>query len=180
MSSLKMLCPLAIFCWLVFSRSKGNSPEFGSDTPDIKSPPVNCPAKLFMLAIGSRLTCVSSTLNGGISAGAVTITLVSSSGFSASGNGDIDGDSFAWTGNAANQLTGCSGISADHVTGTAVNEGEEAHVLREICADLAAALYFEDESLFQTTGTPGGLRGTAMMERGTENLRRLAHLGSVD
>ena len=123
---------------------------------------------------------VSSTLNGGISAGAVTITLVSSSGFSASGNGDIDGDSFAWTGNAANQLTGCSGISADHVTGTAVNEGEEAHVLREICADLAAGLYFEDESLFQTTGTPGGLRGTAMMERGTENLRRLAHLGSVD
>jgi len=122
----------------------------------------------------------SSTLNGGISAGATTVTLASASSFGTAGNGDIDGDSFAWTGKSSNDLTGCTGISADHLTGTAVNEGEEAHVLREICADLAASLYFEDEALFQTTGTPGGIRGTAMNERGTENLRRLAHLGSVD
>jgi hypothetical protein len=36
----------------------------GIDTPANKSPPVTCPAKLFILAIESRLTCVSSTLNG--------------------------------------------------------------------------------------------------------------------
>jgi hypothetical protein len=73
-----------------------------------------------------------------------------------------------------------SGISFDHADGVAVQEGEFAHVLREICADLAASYYLEDESLFQTTGPEGSLRGTALRERGEMNLKRLAHLGSVD
>jgi hypothetical protein len=109
------------------------------------------------------------TLNGSITAGATTITLTSGTGFSSAGNGNVDGD-----------LTGVSGISFDHADGVAVQEGEFAHVLREICADLAASYYLEDESLFQTTGPEGSLRGTALRERGEMNLKRLAHLGSVD
>ena len=96
------------------------------------------------------------------------------------GNGNIDGDSFKWTGKSTHTLTGVSGLSADHASGVAVQEGEFAHVLREICADLAASYYLEDESLFQTTGPEGGLRGIALRERGEKNLTRLAHLGSVD
>ena len=120
------------------------------------------------------------TLNGSITAGATTITLTSGTGFSSAGNGNIDGDSFSWTGKSTNDLTGGSGISFDHADGVAVQEGEFAHVLREICADLAASYYLEDESLFQTTGPEGSLRGTALRERGEMNLKRLAHLGSVD
>jgi hypothetical protein len=120
------------------------------------------------------------TLNGSITAGATTITLTSGTGFSSAGNGNVDGDSFSWTGKSTNDLTGVSGISFDHADGVAVQEGEFAHVLREICADLAASYYLEDESLFQTTGPEGSLRGTALRERGEMNLKRLAHLGSVD
>lgn len=121
-----------------------------------------------------------STLNGAISAGATTITLNDASSFSTSGNGNIDGDSFKWTGKSSNDLTGCTGISFDHHNNTKVQEGEMAHILREICADLAAAYYFEDESMFQTTTTDGSLRSSALRERGEKNLKRLAHLGSVD
>jgi hypothetical protein len=53
-----------------------------------------------------------------------------------------------------------------------------AHVLKEICADLAAAYYMEDEGTFFTGGE--SMRGGMLRERGTMNLRRLAHLGSVD
>ena len=120
------------------------------------------------------------TLNGSVSAGATSITLTSASSFSTAGNGNIDGDSFAWTGKSSNDLTGCTGISFDHATGVTVQEGEMAHVLREICADIAAAFYFEDESMFQTTTTEGSLRSSALRERGEKNLKRLAHLGSVD
>ena len=55
-----------------------------------------------------------------------------------------------------------------------------AHVLREICADLAAAYYMEDESIFQTTGPDNSMRGSSLRERAETNLVRLAHLGSVD
>jgi len=122
----------------------------------------------------------STTLNGAISAGATTITLTSGTGFSSAGNGNVDGDSFKWSGKSTNDLTGVTGISFDHASGVTVEEGEEAHVLREICADLSAAYYYEDESTFQTTGGEGGMRGTTLRERGTNNLVRLAHLGSVD
>jgi len=120
------------------------------------------------------------TLNGAVAAGATTITLTSATAFATSGNGNIDGDSFAWTGKSGSDLTGCTGITADHASGVAVQEGEFAHVLREICADLSASYYLEDESAFQTTGPQGSMRGNVLMERGWENLRRLAHLGTVD
>ena len=120
------------------------------------------------------------TLDGAVSAGANTITLTSATGFSSAGNGNVDGDSFSWTGVSTNDLTGVSGISFDHADDVAVQEGEMAHVLREICADLAASYYLEDESTFQTTGPEGSMRGTVLRERGEMNLKRLAHLGSVD
>ena len=119
------------------------------------------------------------TSNGAVTAGATTIILTSASAFSTTGNGNIDGDSFSWTGkdgNNANKLTGVSGISADHATGVTIQSGEFAHVLREICGDIAAAYYMEDEGTFQENS----LRGGVLRDRGTFNLTRLAHLGSVD
>ena len=59
----------------------------------------------------------TTTLNGSVAAGATSITLTSSSSFSATGNGNIDGDTFSWTGNNTNVLSGVLGISADHATG---------------------------------------------------------------
>ena len=118
------------------------------------------------------------TLDGATAAGATTVNLTSGSAFATSGNGNIDGDSFAWTGKSTNQLTGVTGLSADHADDVPVQAGEFAHVLREICADLAAAYYYEDEATFQpNTETE---KGDNLRERGTVNLRRLAHLGSVD
>jgi hypothetical protein len=83
-------------------------------------------------------------------------------------------------GQSSNDLTGCTGISFDHATGVTVQEGEFAHVLREICADIAAGYYLEDEAVFQTADTKGSIRGNNLRERGFDNLKRLAHLGSVD
>ena len=118
------------------------------------------------------------TLAGAVAAGATTITLTSGTGFSNAGNGNIDGDSFAWTGKSTNDLTGVTGISADHLDNVPVQQGEMAHVLREVCGDLAAAYYMEDEGTFFSGGD--SIRGNMLRERGTMNLRRLAHLGSVD
>tara|TARA_B100000900_G_scaffold278763_1_gene238385 strand:- start:4662 stop:5069 length:408 start_codon:yes stop_codon:yes gene_type:complete len=119
-----------------------------------------------------------STTTGTLSAGGTSIALADSSAFSTIGNGNVDGDSFVWTGNSANTLTGVTGLSHDHASGVTVQEGEMAHVLREICADLSAAYYMEDEGTFQNTG--GSERGSTLRERGEFNLKRLAHLGSVD
>lgn len=120
------------------------------------------------------------TLNGAISAGATTVTLTDASSFTTAGNGNIDGDSFKWTGKSSNDLTGVTGVSFNHASGVTVQEGEFAHVLREICADIAAAYYFEDEAVFQTASKDGTIRGNNLRERGFQNLQRLAHLGSVD
>lgn len=120
------------------------------------------------------------TLSGTVAAGATSVTLSSGTAFSSSGNGNIDGDSFAWSGKTSNTLTGVTGVSFDHASGVTVQEGEFAHVLREICGDMAAAYYLEDESMFQTTTTDGSLRSSALRGRGEKNLMRLAHLGSVD
>jgi len=120
------------------------------------------------------------TLNGAVVAGATTVVLTSGTDFATSGNGNIDGDSFAWTNKSTHTLTGVTGISFDHADGVTVQEGEFAHVLREICGDMAAAYYLEDESMFQTTTTDGSLRSSALRSRGEKNLMRLAHLGSVD
>jgi len=122
------------------------------------------------------------TLDGAITAGATTMNLTSASSFGSSGNGNIDGDSFAWTGKSTNQLTGVIGISADHADDIKVQSGEMAHVLREVCGDLSAAYYLEDESVFQSgmDFEKGGMRSNVLRQRGLDNLRRLAHLGSVD
>lgn len=127
--------------------------------------------------VPSRETA-ETTLDGAVEAGATTITLTSGTGFSNAGNGNIDGDSFAWTGKSTNDLTGVTGISADHLDNVPVQQGEMAHVLREVCGDLAAAYYMEDEGTFFSGGD--SIRGNMLRERGTMNLRRLAHLGSVD
>ena len=113
-----------------------------------------------------------STTTSTLSAGATSIPVADSSGFSTTGNGNVDGDSFVWTGNSANTLTGVTGLSHDLASGVTVQEGEMAHVLREICADLAAAYYMEDEGTFQNTG--GSERGSTLRERGEFNLKRLA------
>ena len=123
----------------------------------------------------SRATA-ETTLDGAVSAGATTITLTSGTAFSNAGNGNIDGDSFVWTGKSTNQLTGVTGVSADHLDNVPVQEGEMAHVLREVCADLAAAFYMEDEG--GTIMSEKG--GTVLRDRGTLNLKRLAHLGTVN
>ena len=121
----------------------------------------------------------STTLNGAIVAGATTITLTSGASFSSAGNGDVNGDSFAWTGKSTNDLTGVTGLSFDHGSGDTVTEGEMAHVLREVCADIAAAYYLEDEAVFHTSGSDP-IRSNVPRERGELNLKRIAHLGSVD
>tara|TARA_Y100000004_G_C8862508_1_gene389684 strand:+ start:185 stop:706 length:522 start_codon:yes stop_codon:yes gene_type:complete len=115
------------------------------------------------------------TLDGAVAAGATTVNLTSGTGFSNAGSGNIDGDSFSWTGKSTNQLTGVTGLSADHLDNVVVQQGEFAHILREVCADLAAAFYMEDEG-----GTIMSEAGGALLrERGTGNLKRIAHLGVV-
>ena len=121
-----------------------------------------------------------STLDGAHAAGATTVDVASGTAFASAGNGNVDGDSFAWTGKSTNQLTGVTGLTADHAAGVTVQQGEFAHILREVCADLAAGYYLEDEAAFQDGGMDGGIRGNMLRERGTVNLRRLAHLGTVD
>jgi hypothetical protein len=118
------------------------------------------------------------TANGSVAANDTSIVLVSGTAFASAGKGNIDGDSFTWTGKTSNTLTGVTGISFDHATGVTVQQGEFAHVLREICADLAAGQYLEDEGTHQT-GADGGLRGQAFRERGHHCLQRLAHLGKA-
>lgn len=119
----------------------------------------------------------SNTLNGSVAAGATSITLTSSSSFSAAGNGNIDGDSFSWTANALNVLSGVTGISADHATGATVEEGEMAEALRQICADYAAGLYLQDDAALASQEP---LRSPMLIERANELLFRYAKLGSVD
>ena len=119
-----------------------------------------------------------STLNGAIVVNATSITLTDASSFSVSGNGSINGDSFSWTGKSSNDLTGCTGITFAHNNNDKVYEGALTHVVREICADLAAASYLEDEGTMQTSND-GGLRGQALRKRATNALVRLAHMGEA-
>jgi hypothetical protein len=119
----------------------------------------------------------SSTLSSGSDPAATSITLASGAAFSDSGNGSIDGDSFAWTGKSVNTLTGVTGLTASHSSGATVLEGEFAHVLREVCADVAAGLYFQDEAVFSSESE---MRSPMFLNRGNELLFRYARLGSVD
>jgi len=118
----------------------------------------------------------SNTLNGAITAGATTLTLTSGTAFSTSGSGNVDGDSFTWSGKSTHQLTGVTGLSFVHASGVTVEEGEFAHVVREICGDIASGLYLEDEATHQKSDD---MRGYNLRERGYIELQRLAHLGSV-
>tara|TARA_R110000737_G_scaffold340083_1_gene362604 strand:- start:726 stop:1256 length:531 start_codon:yes stop_codon:yes gene_type:complete len=122
---------------------------------------------------------VSSTLNGAVATGAVTITLLSTAGFSTAGTGNIDGDVFKWTGVASPTLTGVTGIAYPHSTGVTVEEGEFAAVIREVCADLASSIYLEDDAAFHQGGADP-VRSNILRMRGTGELKRLAHLGTVD
>jgi len=124
----------------------------------------------------SNPVVLETTTNGAVSVGDTTITLTSASAFASAGSGNIDGDTISWTAKSNNDLTGVTGISIAHASGVTVQQGEFAHVLREICGDIAAAYYMEDESTFHTGGDT--LRGNVLRERGTNNLVRLAHLGS--
>ena len=56
----------------------------------------------------------STTLNGAVSAGDTTITLTSATGFTTAGTGNIDGDTFKWTGKSTNDLTGVVGVDFAH------------------------------------------------------------------
>lgn len=116
------------------------------------------------------------TLDGAVAVGATSITLNDASSFSTSGSGNIAGDSFSWTGKSSNDLTGCTGISFNHTDNSKVQEGVYAHVVKEICADMAAGLYLEDEATLQNSGN---LRGSSLLDRGKHCLVRLAHLGQV-
>ena len=119
----------------------------------------------------------TTTLNGSVAAGATTITLTSASSFSTAGNGNIDGDTFSWSGKSSNDLTGVLGVSADHATGATVEEGEMAEALRQICADYAAGIYLQDDAALASTDP---LRSPMLMDRANELLFRYAKLGSVD
>ena len=117
------------------------------------------------------------TLNGAVTAGANSIVLTSGTDFSTAGNGNVDGDSFAWTGKSTHTLTGVTGLSFDHATGKTVQEGELSHVLKEVCADLAASYYMEDETAFQDRDSP---RVANLKRRAEQSLHRAARLGTVD
>lgn len=56
--------------------------------------------------------------------------------------------------------------------------GVMAGVLKEICADLAASIYLEDESMFNTSGSDP-VRSNVLRMRANAELVRLAHLGTV-
>lgn len=51
-------------------------------------------------------------------------------------------------------------------------------VLKEICADLAASIYLEDDAMFHTSGGDP-VRSNVLRMRATAELKRLAHLGTV-
>ena len=121
----------------------------------------------------------STTANGAISTGDTTITLTSATSFSTAGTGNVDGDTFKWTGKSGSDLTGVTGIDYAHATGVTIQEGEFAHVMREICADMGAAFYLEDDAAFHANGSDS-VRSNVLRVRAMGNLIRLAHLGTVD
>jgi len=76
-----------------------------------------------------------------------------------------------------NRLTGVTGLSFDHASGVTVQEGEIAHIIREVCADLAAGYIYEDQAVF---GDGKDLRANTFRKRGTESLNRIAHHGGIN
>jgi hypothetical protein len=115
------------------------------------------------------------TLSAGVSAGATTISLTDASSFSTSGKGNVDGDSFSWSGKSSNDLTGVTGLSFSHDSGVAVQEGELAHIMREICADLAAGYIYEDQAVFGDNN----VHSNTFRMRALMLLEKVAHLGGM-
>jgi|DEB0MinimDraft_6_1074348.scaffolds.fasta_scaffold00371_7 hypothetical protein len=99
---------------------------------------------------------------------------------SSGGKGNINGDTFTYTSlqnvGGSHYIQGVTGLSFDHESGETVQYGEMAHVVREICADIATGIYLEDEATHQKSDD---MRGYNMRERGYMALQRLAHLGSA-
>ena len=61
-------------------------------------------------------------LNGDITTATTTITVISTTGFSATGTIEIEGDLIAYTGVGATTFTGVTGISVNHTSGASVNQ----------------------------------------------------------
>ena len=74
-----------------------------------------------------------------------------------------------------NRLTGCTGISFDHSSGVAVQEGEIAHILREICADIATGFIYEDQAVFGERD----MKANTFHQRGAAALEKIARLGGI-
>lgn len=108
----------------------------------------------------------SSTLDGDIDATQTTITLVDSSGFSASGKVRVDEEIITYTGNTGTDLTGCtrkaensnsdshtSGATVDEVT-TAFSsnlEGSSTLDYFDDAAEVGSCLYFGDNNHYYET-----------------------------
>lgn len=57
--------------------------------------------------------------------------------------------------------------------------GNDAAVLKEICGDLSASIYLEDDTAFHTSGSDP-VRSNVLRQRALEELKKLAHMGSVN
>lgn len=113
---------------------------------------------------------ISSTSITSVGVYTVAPTAITISGVG-NGNGSIT-PTFTFT-----KLTGTTGLSFDHASGVAVQEGELAHIIREVCADLAAGYIYEDQAVF---GDGKDLRANTFRKRGTEALYRIAHHGGIN
>ena len=95
-----------------------------------------------------------STLDGSISSGTSTITLLNASKFADSGTGKIDDtvdDDFSWTGKSGNQLTGVTGVTSSHAGGVTVRQGQDW------TAGAAYVSLVDSSATFQTWGIEKGM-----------------------
>jgi hypothetical protein len=65
---------------------------------------------------------IGSRLSAAITTSSTTISLVSSSGFAASGTVEIDGDIISYAAVSSNDLTGVTNITSDHIINSAVHQ----------------------------------------------------------
>lgn len=89
-------------------------------------------------AIVYKLT--TATNRGALTTSTTTIVLSSSTGFAASGNAEIEGDLFSYTGVSGNTLTGVTGLTSSHAAGTAVHQWNSIGTLTG--AEGAAGVWF--------------------------------------
>lgn len=89
-------------------------------------------------AVVYKLT--SATNRGALTTSSTTIILSSSTGFAASGNAEIEGDLFSYTGVSGNSLTGVTGLTSSHAAGAAVHQWNSIGALTG--ADGSAGAWF--------------------------------------